>query len=208
MERRNVLCTLEEHVKENLIRVSRYRLPATPAHWLQFSDGYYRQTSGIPQGSRVSSMLCSYFYGHMERSVLEGVKGGESVSAVPVLGESVDTCLQLLLRIIDDFLLISTSQDLVERFVTRMLSGGRGEMPIILLVSAENGSGIPEYGCVISPAKSLVNFDYRGGSAVPRTESAAGAWRRTPYLRSLTRRIVRLSLLRSDDRRHKSRPQD
>lgn len=40
---------------------------------------------------------------------------------------------------------------------------------------ADRLSGVPEYGCVISPAKSLVNFDYQGESPVPRTGLAASS---------------------------------
>lgn len=36
----------------------------------QFGKDYYKQDTGIPQGSKVSSLLCSYFYGHMESQLL------------------------------------------------------------------------------------------------------------------------------------------
>ena len=46
--RKAILDLLEEHVESNLI---------------QMGNRFYRQKEGIPQGSIVSSLLCSYFYG-------------------------------------------------------------------------------------------------------------------------------------------------
>ena len=48
---------------------------------------------------------------------------------------------QLLLRLIDDFLFITSERSLAERFLKTM------------------SIGQPEYGCVISPDKTVVNFD-------------------------------------------------
>lgn len=85
---------------------------------------YYRQKAGIPQGSVISSVLCNYFYADLEQTHL------------PFLRD--DDCL--LLRLIDDFLLITTNQSKAARFVTVMQNG------------------IPEYGVTVSPPKTLVNF--------------------------------------------------
>lgn len=85
---------------------------------------YYRQKAGIPQGSIISSVLCNYFYADLERTQLS------------FLG--AETCL--LLRLIDDFLLITTDQRKAARFVTVM------------------HQGLPEYGVIVSPSKTLVNF--------------------------------------------------
>lgn len=122
-DRKSIMASLKLHVRQNLVRLD---------------DGYYAQRTGIPQGSRVSSLLCSYFYGHMEKMRLG-------------INRTTETTL---LRIIDDFLYISTSQGDVERFVSRMLQG------------------VPDYGCTISPSKSLVNFDYVGpeGQGVPKAD--------------------------------------
>lgn len=64
-ERGKVLLTLRQHIKSNLIKVGR---------------DFYSQKVGIPQGSKVSSLLCSFFYGHLERENLAFVKSEESVS--------------------------------------------------------------------------------------------------------------------------------
>lgn len=85
---------------------------------------YYRQKAGIPQGSIISSVLCNYFYADLEQTQLAFLHA--------------DDCL--LLRLIDDFLLITTDQTKAARFVTVM------------------HQGMPEYGVTVSPAKTLVNF--------------------------------------------------
>jgi len=97
---------------------------------------FYRQKEGIPQGSVLSSMLCNYFYADLERTRLGFLNG--------------DT---LLLRLIDDFLLITTDRSKAARFVTVM------------------HGGLPEYGVNVSTGKSLVNFDLViDGAAVPRVD--------------------------------------
>lgn len=85
---------------------------------------YYRQKAGIPQGSIISSVLCNYFYADLERTRLSFLRA--------------DDCL--LLRLIDDFLLITTDQRKAARFVTVM------------------HQGLSEYGVIVSPSKTLVNF--------------------------------------------------
>uniref|UniRef100_A0A8C1V0C0 Telomerase reverse transcriptase n=1 Tax=Cyprinus carpio TaxID=7962 RepID=A0A8C1V0C0_CYPCA len=68
-----------------------------------FQKMMFHQVCGIPQGSSVSALLCNLCYGHMENSCL--------------------------MRLVDDFLLITT-----------------------LL------AGVPDYGCKINPQKVAVNF--------------------------------------------------
>ncbi|CEJ86084.1 hypothetical protein VHEMI04004 [[Torrubiella] hemipterigena] len=85
----------------------------------------YRQKKGIPQGSVISSFLCNYFYADLERRHL------------PFLAE--EGCL--LVRLIDDFLLITTDESKAKKFVRVM------------------HRGFPEYGVQVSKKKTLVNFD-------------------------------------------------
>ncbi|KAK5164075.1 Telomerase reverse transcriptase [Saxophila tyrrhenica] len=118
--RKAVLDLLEEHIQSNLI---------------QLGNKYYRQKEGIPQGSIVSSLLCSYFYAEMERELLGFINDGRSI----------------LLRLIDDFLVISTERGVAERFLRVM------------------HAGVPEYGVEVKAEKSRVNFEVEiGGRAVPR----------------------------------------
>ena len=108
--KRNMTDLLEEHIQSNLV---------------QIGSALYRQKTGIPQGSIVSSLLCSLFYAEMEEKVLGFVRDGES----------------LLLRLIDDFLLITTNKQTAQHFM-RVLH-----------------NGLPKYGVTIKREKSVVNFD-------------------------------------------------
>ncbi|BBN17278.1 telomerase reverse transcriptase [Marchantia polymorpha subsp. ruderalis] len=51
VRREKILGLLEEHIKNNIV---------------QMGKQFYKQTVGIPQGSILSSILCSLFYGHFE----------------------------------------------------------------------------------------------------------------------------------------------
>ncbi|QPC66784.1 hypothetical protein HYE67_009015 [Fusarium culmorum] len=86
---------------------------------------YYRQKVGIPQGSVLSSFLCNYFYADLEAKHLGFL-------------DSPDC---LLLRLIDDFLLVTLDQNKAAKFVNAM------------------HGGFPEYGVAVNPAKTMVNFD-------------------------------------------------
>ena len=86
---------------------------------------FFCQKVGIPQGSVLSSILCNFFYAELERDIL---------------GFALERdCL--LLRLLDDFLLISTNRESATRFVRVMHRGH------------------PAYGVVVTPEKSLANFD-------------------------------------------------
>ncbi|NXB53198.1 TERT transcriptase, partial [Leucopsar rothschildi] len=90
---------------------------------LKIRNRYYLQCCGIPQGSILSTLLCSLFYGDMENKLLSGIKQDG-----------------VLLRLIDDFLLL-TPHIMKARTFLRTLT-----------------SGIPEYGLLINPNKTVVNF--------------------------------------------------
>ncbi|XP_051520034.1 telomerase reverse transcriptase isoform X1 [Myxocyprinus asiaticus] len=90
---------------------------------IQHEKKMFRQVCGIPQGSSVSALLCNLCYGHMENSLLKDVtKGG------------------CLMRLVDDFLLITPHLSKATEFLTMLMSG------------------VPEYGCKINPQKVAVNF--------------------------------------------------
>ncbi|XP_015212308.2 telomerase reverse transcriptase isoform X1 [Lepisosteus oculatus] len=90
---------------------------------LRIGNKTYRQCCGIPQGSIVSTLLCSLCYGDMENRILGDLKE--------------NGCL---LRLVDDFLLITPHLSKAQMFL-RILA-----------------AGIPEYGCVINPQKIVANF--------------------------------------------------
>ncbi|CDS00916.1 uncharacterized protein SPSC_02028 [Sporisorium scitamineum] len=118
-----VLKLLRQHITENLIKIGRE---------------FYRQRVGIPQGSSLSTLLCSFFYADMEAKdgFLSSLKGSQR---------------SLLMRYTDDFLLVTTSKRTAKKFYEVMRAGH------------------PEYGCFISPEKTLVNFDLvdSSGSGAP-----------------------------------------
>lgn len=106
---------------------------------------YYRQKNGIPQGSVISSLLCNYFYADLEKKELQFLRA--------------EDCL--LLRLIDDFLLITTDKNKASEFVGVMLRG------------------MPQYGVSVSPSKTLVNFDISvDGLPVQRVQEGRRAF---PY---------------------------
>ena len=65
---------------------------------------------------------------------------------------------QVLLRLIDDYLFITTSLTSAKSFLDMMKKGTYS----IALVYIFNVAfpGHPEYGCFISPDKTLTNFDH------------------------------------------------
>ena len=85
---------------------------------------FFRQKQGIPQGSVLSSLLCNFFYADFERECLAPLEGEDS----------------LLLRLIDDFLLITTCERKAKDFVQIMHDGTEA------------------YGIQVRPEKTLVSF--------------------------------------------------
>ncbi|XP_025933355.1 telomerase reverse transcriptase [Apteryx rowi] len=90
---------------------------------LEIGRRYYLQCCGIPQGSILSTLLCSLCYGDMENKLLCGIQQ-----------EGV------LIRLIDDFLLVTPHLTQARTFLRTL------------------ATGIPEYGFLINPNKTVVNF--------------------------------------------------
>jgi telomerase reverse transcriptase len=118
--RQSILDLLNEHVQSNIVKLG---------------NRFYRQKEGIPQGSILSSLLCSYFYTELEKSALGFVDNESS----------------LLMRLIDDFLIITTDRHVAETFMRTM------------------HAGLPEFGVQVKADKSRANFDINiDGSAINR----------------------------------------
>lgn len=146
-----ILKMLEDHVECNLLKIGKR---------------FYRQKEGIPQGSIVSSLLCSYFYAELEREALDFLQDGDSV----------------LLRLIDDFLVISTKQSVAERFIRLM------------------HRGLPAFGVEIKAEKSRANFDIEiDGAVVPRLPTESDF----PYCGNAINTVT-LNLSKDKERRKKS----
>ncbi|KAK9123509.1 hypothetical protein Sjap_013111 [Stephania japonica] len=137
---------LYDHVKHNVLRVG---------------QNFYLQEGGIPQGSVISPLLCSFYYGHLERKVIfpflekvdnnhllepsRGDLSGNICNADAIKNGVKDDCSKLhfhtLLRFVDDYLFMSTSKKHASSLFLRLQRGFRG------------------YNFSISKAKSCVNFD-------------------------------------------------
>jgi telomerase reverse transcriptase len=149
--RAGILALLREHIERNIVQIGKK---------------FYRQTTGIPQGSIVSSLLCNFFYADLERTVLDFLQDGES----------------LLLRLIDDFLLITTNHDHATRFVQVM------------------HRGLSEYGLKVKEEKSKVNFDVQAdGRVVSRLPAATNF----PYCGNAIN-TVNLNIIKDETRRQQN----
>ncbi|XP_070777821.1 telomerase reverse transcriptase [Enoplosus armatus] len=95
---------------------------------VQFGKKTYRQCRGIPQGSVVSSLLCCLCYGHMESVLFKDITENKGC----------------LMRLVDDFLLITPDLHKAQTFLKMLLAG------------------IPQYGLVVNPQKVVVNFQVSG----------------------------------------------
>jgi telomerase reverse transcriptase len=114
-----LLNMLREHITSNTVKIGKK---------------HYRQKNGIPQGSILSSLLCSFFYGAFEAENLSFLDGRS-----------------FLVRLIDDFLLVTSEMTAARRFLDVMASGNQ------------------EYGIAVQASKSLTNFDACvNGRKIPR----------------------------------------
>ncbi|RMD43955.1 hypothetical protein DV735_g1255, partial [Chaetothyriales sp. CBS 134920] len=102
---------------------------------------HLKQKSGIPQGSVLSTLLCNYFYAAFEAEKLGFLNRTDS----------------LLLRLTDDFLLITTNKATARRFAETMTEPH------------------PDFGISINVDKSLANFDFHVGHRhIPQHQGRSG----------------------------------
>lgn len=83
--REEIMQLLEDHIRCNLVKVSGTAKDNVRDSLMrrQIGQNYYRQIVGIPQGSVLSSILCSFCYGDMERTSLRfTLEDKNSVSAL------------------------------------------------------------------------------------------------------------------------------
>ena len=125
---------LEEHVERNIVKIGKK---------------FFRQKTGIPQGSVLSSLLCNFFYAEFERQHLAFLNQTSQ-----------------LFRLTDDFLLVTTDRRQAQKFVQVMHAGneefGIGVNPGKSLVNfnmkvdgvqipCSFGSDFPYCGIMINP---------------------------------------------------------
>jgi telomerase reverse transcriptase len=149
-------------------------------HLVKLGGAFLQQHVGIPQGSVLSSLLCSAFYADMERANALGEApapsrgrnaladadadahraGCSSMPAPPAPAPALAPASapeSVLVRWVDDFLFLSVRRDAAEAFVARA------------------HAGFPAHGAAVSVAKTALNFDAcAGGTRLPRNEYTSG----------------------------------
>lgn len=124
-EHQRLLALLREHIQNNIVKVGKK---------------HFRQKQGIPQGSVLSSMLCSFFYAAFEHNELGFLDPEES----------------MLVRLIDDFLLITADKHTARMFLQVMTQ--QHEL----------------YGIAVNPQKTLANFEATVGMhKIPRHQGTS-----------------------------------
>jgi hypothetical protein len=112
VSKQQVLSQVREHLTSHLV-VAKAR----------FGNRYFWQATGIPQGSILSSLLCNVYYGDVERRILQDYfrDGAEDDLNVVQDKDSLD----LLARMVDDFMLVTTENQNLETFFATMYQGDR-----------------------------------------------------------------------------------
>ena len=151
MKKEELFFNLKEHVKYNV---------------LQLDKKFFVLGVGIPQGSIVSSLLCSFYYGHLERNLIIPYleKAGEAAAkdisrrhiSNDVSAEESSGDGYILLRFVDDFLLISTSKKLAASFFSRLQRG------------------FHSYNCYMNDDKFSINFDIGDLAGIPSSRVYVG----------------------------------
>lgn len=63
---------------------------------MKIGNEYYRQVVGIPQGSVLSAILCSFFYGDLERRAYKFTEDPDCVRTSPYSGTRKCTSLTMI----------------------------------------------------------------------------------------------------------------
>ena len=80
---------------------------------LKIGQDFFLQKSGISQGNKLSTHLCSLYYGHLENSVLLKFLEDEKI-------KSGDAAEYLLMRFTGNFVFISSSKKHASNFIKRI----------------------------------------------------------------------------------------
>jgi telomerase reverse transcriptase len=111
---------LTEHVKHNIVQIGHH---------------LYEQKVGIAQGSIISSLLCSFYLGHLEETLLQPYIERLEETGTKQAQES------LLMRYLDDFIFVTTSKKQAIGFLERLRRGFR------------------DYNCYMNCKKFGLNFE-------------------------------------------------
>lgn len=134
-----VLRLLRVHLFQHAVKI-----PATPSATATSgtsSDGaaraaeshfeYFTQVKGIPQGSVLSPLLCTFYYGDAERNIFSRCEVIEQIGLVD---------RTVVIRLMDDYIVISVDQSCVECFLQLA------------------HQSLKQYGAGVNPLKTKVNF--------------------------------------------------
>lgn len=89
----------------------------------QIGNEYYKQMVGIPQGSVLSTMLCSFFYGDLERSTLAFTRDDDCVCLPPSSVYPFWKLSKLLFRYVDDYCFVTSNLMKAKGFLAIMNNG-------------------------------------------------------------------------------------
>ncbi|KAJ3692189.1 hypothetical protein LUZ60_012539 [Juncus effusus] len=121
---------LFQHVKHNILHIG---------------GKFYEQKVGIAQGSILSTLLCSFYFGHLEETLiwpfLKKLEKGNDNEPAPH---------SLLMRYLDDFIFVSTCEKQAMGFLERVKRG------------------FGDYNCFMNDAKYGWNFEVNRGGFVNR----------------------------------------
>jgi Telomerase ribonucleoprotein complex - RNA binding domain len=156
--RSDVSAALQKHLFAHIVRVPDARGSAAFAAGRderghrRYTPPLFHQASGIPQGSVLSTLLCNVYYGHVEQALFAGVlvqpqqtaaaAGASTRSSSSSSTSSGGALASLLMRLVDDFLLITHCRTTADRFVAAAHSPERTAL----------------LGITINPSKTLTNF--------------------------------------------------
>lgn len=93
IDRPRLLELLKDHIGSNVI---------------DYNGRLYRQKVGIPQGSILSTLLCSFFHGQLDRLYLR---------------KFMEDAQSLLMRFVDDIIFITRDYHLMEEFIQTISHG-------------------------------------------------------------------------------------
>lgn len=110
---------------------------------LYLDGAFYLQKKGIAQGSILSSLLCSFYFAHLEKKVIYPYleKAVNASNHIANDEASLRYPNYLLMRFIDDSILITTSRKQAISYCARLQRGFR------------------DYNCYINSEKWGVNFE-------------------------------------------------
>lgn len=144
IERHKVLRLLEDHIVRNIVKIG---------------SRYYRQKVGIPQGSILSTILCAFFHGELDRRHLN---------------RFIQDPKSLLLRFVDDLLFVTPDWSLMDDFIHTVCRGfpdfgavinlkkasANFSHPLLPTVSAMNTNSFCWCGLEIDTKRLCVRADF------------------------------------------------